>query len=121
SPGTPQQIATASLGTADYEVVAGAIDLPASTNTTASNNAYVDMLIQLPTSGAVDITNVQVIGQSDPLPANFDPLTDIPSYQQQSEERIIDHLFHHFAQELIIKPKKSLLVGWNFPLNPFQF
>jgi hypothetical protein len=121
SPGVPQQIATGILGTGDYQVLAGAIDLPASVNSTLSDDAYVDMIIQLPPTGIVDVSNVQVIGQSDPLPTNFDPDADIPTYQQQTNERMIDHLFHYYASQLILKPKKNLLVGWNFPLNPFQF
>lgn len=121
APGTPEIVATGSLGTGSYEVLQGAIDLPASTNTSLSNVAYVDLIVQLPVAGIVDISNIQAIGQSSALPSNFDPATDIPSYQQEPEERAIDHLFHYYKSQLVLKPKKSLLVGWNFPLNPFQF
>ncbi len=120
-PGVPEVVASGLLGTGDYQVLQGAIDLPASVNNALSTVAYVDMIIQLPPTGIVDISSVQAIGQSDPLPTNFNPANDIPTYQQQSEERMIDHLFHIYRNELLKKPKRSLLVGWNFPLNPFQF
>lgn len=120
-PGVPQSVATKLLGTTDYEVVSGAIDLPASVNSTLSDDAYVDIIIRLPGTGTVDVTNIQIIGQSSPLPTNFDPLTDIPDYQQEPQERALDHLFHYYKSQLLTKPKKSLLTAWNFSLNPYQF
>lgn len=121
SPGIPQTVASALLGTGDYEVVSGAVDLPVSVNSTLSSSAYTDMIVQLPPTGIVDVTNIQVIGQTDSLPTNFDPDSDIPSYQQEPQERIIDHLFHYYKNSVVTKPKKSILTGWNFPLNPYQF
>ncbi len=121
SPGVSQTVATGLLGTGNYEVLQGAIDLPASVNNVLSTSAYVDIIIQLPPTGIVDISSVQVIGQSDPLPSDFNPLTDIPTYQQQSEERMIDHLFHIYRNSILHQPKENLLAGWNFALNPWQF
>lgn len=109
------------LTTGDYRVVQGTANLPVSVNTDLSTIAYVDMEIILPPTGTVDVTDFQVVGQSDPIPVTIDPLTVVPQTQQQSEERNIDHLFHYYKKALLLKPKKSLLVGWNFPLNPFQF
>lgn len=107
------------LGTGPFEVIEGVNNIPASTSNDLSDVAYVDMIIQLPTTGTVEITNFQVMGQSEPF---SDPLVaPIPPYQQESEERNLDHLFNVYANELIIKPKESLLTGWNFPLNPWQF
>lgn len=121
SPGVSQVVATGILGTGDYEVLDGAIDLPASVNTGLSTVAYVDTIIQLPPTGIVDLSNVQVIGQADPLPSDFNPDTDIPHYQQETEERYIDHTFNVYAEQLIQMPKKNILVGWTFALNPWQF
>lgn len=128
APGVPQEVATGLIGTGNYVVLSGAINLPASGNSSVSTSAYIDMTIQLPPTGSVNITNFQVIGQTDPI---IDPATQmpyinipsalIPSYQQESQERLIDHLFHYYKNQLVIKPKKSLLTGWNFPLNPFQY
>lgn len=120
SPGVSQVVATGILGTGDYEVLQGAIDLPASVNTTLSDDAYTDMLIELPPTGIVDISNVQVLGQGNSLPTDFDPLTDIPRYQQQSSERETDHTFNVYKEPLMRKPIPSWLVGWDFPFNPSQ-
>ena len=43
------------------------------------------------------------------------------SYIEESPEREVDHLFHYFQPKLNFKPIPSLLVGWDFPLNPAQF
>lgn len=120
SPGVAQVVATGILGTGDYEVLQGAIDLPASVNTSLNDVAYTDMIIELPPTGIVDISNVQVLGQGNPLPTDFDPLTDIPRYQQQSSERETDHTFNVFKEPLMRKPIPSYLVGWDFPFNPSQ-
>ena len=32
-----------------------------------------------------------------------------------------DHLFHYYTDSILIQPKDSILTGWNFPLNPWQF
>jgi len=121
TPGTSQVVASGTLTTGDYQILKGAVDVLASTNTTFNDTAYTDMLITLPPTGIVDLSNVQVIGQGDPLPSDFDPATDIPLYQQQSNERETDHLFHIYANSLIRESKNSFLVGWNFGLNPWQF
>ncbi len=120
-PGVPQTVATGLLGTGDYQVIEGAIDLPASVNSTLSTAAYVDIIIQLPPTGIVDISSVQVLGQSVPLPTSFDPTTDIPDYQQMSEERMIDHLFHFYRKSILNQAKDNLLAGWTFAMNPWQF
>lgn len=114
-----QEIVSDLLLVGSYDVLAGAINLPDSNNNVDSNDAYVDFIISLPFVGSVDISSVQIIGQTLPLD---DPTTiDIPPYQQESYERMVDHLFHLYRTNLIEKPKANLLTGWNFSLNPFQF
>lgn len=110
--------------TGSYVVLSGTTNLKISNNSDLSSSAFVDMVINLPTTGTLDITDVQFVGQSAAIPG-FAPETPIPTVtpqlQQQTEERNIDHLFHYYANDLLLKPKKSLLAGWNFPLNPYQF
>lgn len=120
APGVSQVVATGILGTGSYEILQGAIDLPASVNTGLSTVAFTDMIIQLPPTGIVDISNIQVLGQGNSLPTDFNPLTDIPRYQQQSSERETDHTFNVYKDGLMRKPIPSYLVGWDFPLNPSQ-
>jgi hypothetical protein len=105
--------------TGSYQKISGIVNVGPSTNSNLSNVSYVDMLITLPPNGTIDISDVQVVGQDNALPT---PITiSPPPFQEISEERMIDHLFHYYQHDLIVKPKKSLLVGWNFPLNPYQF
>ena len=92
----------------------------ASTNTDLSTVAYVQAVINLPSNGEVQISNVQLMGQDAPLPSNFNT-SAIPDYQQQTNEREIDHTFHYYNPQLRYKPIPSYLVGWDFPLNPAQF
>ena len=92
----------------------------ASTNTDLSTVAYVQAVINLPGNGEVQISNVQLMGQDAPLPSNFNT-SAIPDYQQQTNEREIDHTFHYYNPQLRYKPIPSYLVGWDFPLNPAQF
>ena len=119
-PGTPlAPIATATLGTGNYQIVAGVANVGQSTNSNLNDVSYVDMIIELPPTGIVDISNVQFMGQTVPL---INPTTAIvPSFQQETNERQEDHLFHVYANQLITRPKKNILTGWNFALNPFQF
>ena len=111
SAGTPQVIATGSVGIAIYSVIEGAIILPPSDNTDFNSLAYVDLNIALPGTGTINISNVQIVGQNEPL---------VIRYQQETIERQVDHLFHYYSNSLLVQPKGSLLVGWNFALNPWQ-
>ena len=102
-----------------YETFSGAGNLGQSSNNNLNNVSYVDIEIVLPGTGNLDISNIQVVGQSTPLD---DPDTaPLPSFQQITEERMTDHLFHLYKDDLITKPRKSLLAGWDFSLNPYQF
>lgn len=115
STGTPQEIARDTINTSVYQVLQGAVILNASDDTSASNVAYIDLVITLPPTGIVNISNAQIVGQvGDSIPLS------IP-YEQETIERQKDYLYHIYANELLIKPKQSLLVGWNFSLNPYQF
>lgn len=115
SPGTPQTINSAVLASG-FQIIQGVIALPESTNTTLNNAAYVNMQIVLPpTAGSVDISNVQVMGQVELLAVDF------AQTPEETIERQIDHLFHYYKNSIIIQPKNTILTGWNFGLNPFQF
>jgi hypothetical protein len=113
APGTPIPITSGTVEPGIYSVIEGSVAIPApSTNTIPSTSAFVDMVITLPMNGIINITNIQVYGETLPLP--------VP-YQEETNERNLDHLFHYYAESLIIKPKNSFLTGWSFTLNPYQF
>lgn len=118
--GTPVTVASGSFGIGAYTTIKGAVNVGHVDNVQLNDVAYVDMIIQLPTTGIVNISNVQVTGQTAPL-ATAIPAADAPDYQQESDNRMIDHLFHLYRYSLLRQSKDSLLVGWNFGLNPWQF
>lgn len=121
APGTPIEILASTAPVGSYAVLQGAVNLPASSNTNVGDAAYVDIIIQLEGTGEMDITNVQILGQSEPLPTDFDVDTDTPLFIEQTIERQKDNEFHYYADSLLVLPKKSLAVGWNFRNNPWQF
>ncbi len=120
SPGVPVEIKTGTIAVGSFAILSGAVDLPGSANNNTGVAAYVDIEIEIPGTAIIDITNVQVVGQSIPLSAGFDPDTDIPLFQEQTIERDIDHRFHLYKDGLVRRPAPSLLTGWDFPLNPAQ-
>lgn len=120
STGTSQPIGTAgTINTGSYQVYNQTQLLIPSDNSDTSDVAYVDMVIQLKGTGNILISNVQIVGQE--VPTGTTPAPISPPYQQESNERAIDHLFHYYRNSIILQAKDSLLTGWNFPLNPFQF
>lgn len=115
----PPILSSATVITDVFDVYAGAITLPESTNPNEGDAAFVQMQIVLQGTGEIDITNVQILGQSSPLPDDF-IASDIPAYREETIERQIDQLFHYYQTGLNYKPIRGYLVGWDFPLNPAQ-
>lgn len=112
-------IQSTTLDAGEFSVIAGTINLPDSINTDVGDAAYVDMIIVLPDTSTIDITNVQVLGHTTPI-VDPDSYTT-PLFRQETIERTIDHTFHTYSDQLITRGKNSILTGWDFPLNPWQF
>jgi hypothetical protein len=91
----------------------GSATIIPSTSSENYPDAYVDIYFDLPLGIEIDITSVILISTG---AAVIDDLV----YDQASNERQIDHLFHHYKPQLAYKPIPSYLVGWDFPLNPCQ-
>lgn len=96
----------------NYEEIKGVAQLPISTNTNVPPDSYVEYRIILPQSGDVSLTSAQLIGTT----ANV----ALP-YEQITVERQIDQTYHNKIVSILNEPKESILVGWDFPLNPWQF
>lgn len=90
----------------------GYFQLAASMNANLPPNAYIDYKLLLPTNCNVYLTSFQLIAQN--------AATNV-TYQQDSIDRQIDHLFHYYKDPLINKPIPSYLTAWDFKLNPAQF
>ena len=106
-----------------YTSIGGAVNLPASTNTNSNGAANVQLMITIPTDDIINITNVQFLGQSIVLPNGETslPVGSIPQFIEQSYEQIVNQEFHNYRDSIINHPKNSLLTGWNFANNPWQF
>jgi hypothetical protein len=96
------------LANAEFVHFIEQVGLPNWTSIDTPPTAFVELRINLPRS-SVDITSVG-------LSAGF-----IEGFEQESVERQIDHTFHNYYNSILIQPKQSLAVGWNFALNPWQF
>ena len=123
SPGAPVEIISSvpvNVGTFTY--IQGVVALfppttPVSANTTPNNNAFVQIQIALPSTGTIDISNIQLFGIEN------NPDITIDSFNIQPEETIErqqDHLAHYYNPKLAFKPIPSWLRAWDFPLNPAQ-
>jgi hypothetical protein len=119
--GVPTTFVSAeTVNTGNYQIISGTMNLPISMNTDLSNVANINLQINLPPNGNINITDVQFVGQDMPID-NSIVATINPEYHQQTEERSVDHSFHYYANSILVLPKSSLLCGWNFSLNPYQF
>ena len=99
--------------TTTFNEFLGVADIPTSTNTDAPDVAYTEYRLVLPITGFVRLTSFQVSAQ--------DSVSFAVPFEQETVDRQRDHLFHYYQPLLADKPIPSLLVGWDFPLNPTQF
>jgi hypothetical protein len=98
--------------TEEYEQYQGYALIPATTNTDTPPDAYIDYQIRLPSNIEIYLTSIQVIASD--IPTDFE-------YEQDTIERQVDHTFHYYRDSILFSPKASVLTGWNFGLNPWQF
>jgi hypothetical protein len=119
--GTATNIFQKSIPVGALIAYSGAIDLPASTNASTGTAAYVDIDFVLPGTGELQLTNIQIVGQSTNLSSGFDTDTDIPAFRELSYEQVENGEFNVYKSGLIYKQTPNILVGWDFPLNPAQF
>jgi hypothetical protein len=111
------------VGDSVFTQVQGVINvISPSTNTDLGNNGYVDCQIVLPSTGIITVTNVQFSGQTSALPTSLINPTPLEiDYQQQPIKQQMNTLFSYYSPSIMLLPKKSLTVGWNFRNNPYQF
>jgi hypothetical protein len=121
STGIATQLFSGSIPTGNLIAYANAVDIPDSTNTDTGEDAFVDIVFNLPVSGTILLTNIQLTGQSVPLSAGFIDNPTPPEFSELTYERIVDEEFHVYKNSLVTQSKENILVGWNFGLNPWQF
>lgn len=110
---TPQTIATIPSLTSNYLEGKGTVLVTTSGNTQTSENGYVDIRITLPFASPTEITAIQAVGMGqDQSAAEYDS-------QPANRQRSLN--IQAYRESMLILPKNSILSGWNFPLNPWQF
>ena len=111
---TPVPLVAAELQPgAGYVAFNGTVEIPTSTSADTFPNAYIDIYFNIPPGIEFDITSVMVAF------TGLDSITDL-IYEEESNDRQLDHLFHYYNPLLEFKPIPSLLTAWDFPLNPAQ-
>lgn len=91
----------------------GFSNLAGTTNPDFPPAAWVEYQLILPVNTNVYVSSFQLVSGAVP------DLT--VKYGEETVERQVDHAFHYYANSLLIMPKSSLLAGWAFGLNPWQF
>jgi len=86
--------------------------MPASTNTDTPPDAWIEYRLFLPTTVDIYVTSLQLVTSS--TINNFE-------YIQDTIERQQDYTFHYYRDSLLRQQKESVLTGWDFALNPWQF
>ncbi len=94
-----------------FEEYPGHDTINSPSNTDIPPDAWIEYQLQLQNNVDIYITSIQLIA------GNLDVE---PVFEQDSIERQIDHTFHYYEPQLAFKPIKSILTGWDFPLNPAQ-
>lgn len=116
--GTPNNppIATETAAVGVYTLISGFKNIGASSNISSGAAANVQMTITLPTNDIFSITNVAFIGQTGQA-------ENVPSpvFQEQSYPQIVNNEFYVYRSPTVNQPKNSILTGWNFGNNPWQF
>jgi len=100
-------------GNGNYDAFPGTGNIPISDSLQFFPNSYIDIDLVLPVGVNIAITSVMI------APTGLAVVSDIV-YDQESQYRQIDHLFHYYQSQINFKPISSLLTGWDFPLNPAQ-
>jgi hypothetical protein len=103
-----------------FNAYANAVNLTVPNNQDQAPDGYVEIQFNIFPSAILDLTNIQVVGQTEPLGTSPSP-SSAPIYRQQTYERMVDHEFNVYKNSLLTQPKESLLAGWTFGLNPWQF
>ena len=110
-------VISGTIGLAQYQALNGTIlvGVPSA----GSSNA-VQMIVNLQPIGHIQISNLQLIGQTQ---AHTSPTIypGTPLFQQETIERQISNEFSYYFNSIQTQPKDSILVGWEFGLNPWQF
>ncbi|HTF30813.1 MAG TPA: hypothetical protein VK625_18290, partial [Flavitalea sp.] len=117
SGGTPIVIIDESFDNSGYQTLSGstASAIPLSTNTDTGEDGFIDIYLSFLPSTHVRVSSIQVV------PTISDAGADLIQYDPNSSNREEALMGDYFLPRLKDKQIPSLITGWDFPLNPFQF
>ncbi len=113
SVGNSQVILSQTNASGDYVQYNDTIQLELADNTDDSDDGYVDIIIELLTSGETTLSSVQIV--------SLDTGVENVTYDQTTANFQRSLLLNYYNPLLQFKPIPSYLIGWDFPLNPAQF
>ena len=112
---SPVLIATGTPDVSTYSYIRGSsVQIPESTNTDDGVNGYVQIYISIVGAATVNISSVQL------YPTVGAPPSVVP-IDVNSSNRNEAYQGDYYIPRNNAKPTNSFLVGWDFPVNPFQF
>ncbi len=86
-------------------------------NTDTPPDAWIEYQLVLPTSISpldIYVTSFQIVASDAADQIEFE-------YNQDTIERQQDYTFHYYRDSILFQPKESILTGWDFGQNPWQF
>lgn len=79
----------------------------------SARTGYVDIIISIPQNAHIQISSIQLVAVPN--------VNAEPGFTPTTVAREIDHLFHFYKESIVIQSKDTILTGWDFPKNPYQF
>lgn len=114
--GSPITIVDKSFTNADYTLLTGTSDqIPLSTNTDTGEDGYIDIYLSIQPSSHIRISSIQVVPTLNAAGGN------LTQYDANSSNREQALMGDYYLPRLNAKQIPSLLTGWDFTVNPFQF
>ena len=117
SGGSPILVVDGSFDNSGYQLITGttADPLPLSSDTNSGNAGYVDIYLSFLIGSHIRLSSIQV------LPTLNEAGPSVIQYDLNSSNREQALMGDYYIPRLNARPAKSLLTGWDFPVNPFQF
>jgi hypothetical protein len=113
APSYPIRIMTGSSGNSAYvRINNSGVKIDESINTATNENTYAKIYIDIPSGKIVRLSSIQLI------PSVTD---NVYGYDSNSSDRELSLMANYYVPALKRRTAKSLLAGWDFPLNPRQF
>lgn len=114
--GSPINILSVAVNSSSYQEYTGGSTsaIPLSNDTNLGSTGFVTVYIAFPSSCNINISSVQVI------PVLDEDVVETILYDVNSSNRDQALMGDYYIPRLSFKPIPSLLIGWDFPLNPAQ-